>query len=483
MAKLTTDKDLITSSFLLIYLICCRFAGFFMTESTIHTDLRLGVSNQQILKIALPISLAMLVPQINFVTNNIFLGHLGESELGTAGITGVFYLIFALVGNGLNSGLQGLIARRAGENRPAEIGKLFGQAVWIALFFAIVAILITYIVGPWFLSKSLVSEKASANALTFLQIRILGIPFLYLFQLCNAFLVGSNNSRYMKFAFIAEAGLNILLDWLLIFGHWGFPKMGFNGAAVASVIAEVVAVVIVLGIIYYKKMHLRFNLFRHFRFNKELAGLIFRQSSPLVMQFLLSIVAWMLFYVLIENTGHDGRPLAISNTMRNIFGMFGIFVWAFASTSNAMVSNIIGQGKKDQVEQLIYKIMRLSFLFTFSLCLLLNLFPDIFLSLFSEQKSFVTDAIPVIRMVSVGVLCMSVATVWLNAVTGTGNTRINLLIEIVAITLYSVYVWLVIRKWDMGLVWAWASELLYWSLLFTLSFIYIRSGKWRKKVI
>ncbi len=454
-----------------------------MQDSILHNDLRVGITNRQILKIALPISLAMLVPQINFVTNNYFLGKLGESELGTAGITGVFYLIFALVGNGLNSGLQGLIARRAGENRPEEIGKLFGQASWIALFFAIASISVTYMFAPYFLSQSLVSPKAAADAIIFMQIRVLGIPFLYLFQLCNAFLVGSNNSRYMKFAFIVEAAINILLDWLLIFGHWGFPKMGFSGAAVASLIAEVVAVIIVLSIIYYKKMHLHFGLFRHLRFNKPLAGLIFRQSSPLVLQFLLSILAWMLFYVFIENTGHEGRPLAISNTMRNIFGVFGIFMWAFASTSNAMVSNIIGQGKKDQVEQLIYKIMRLSLLFTSSLCVLLNLFPNIFLSLFSERESFITDAIPVIRMVSIGLLCMSVATVWLNAVTGTGNTRINLLIEIVAISLYTIYVWLVIRKWDMGLVWAWASELLYWSVLFTLSFIYIRSGKWKKKVI
>lgn len=98
-------------------------------------DLRLKTSNRQILRIALPISLALLVPQINFVINNVFVSGLGETELGTAGITGVFYLVFALAGNGLNSGLQGLLARRAGENKPEEIGRLFIQGLWIAGFF------------------------------------------------------------------------------------------------------------------------------------------------------------------------------------------------------------------------------------------------------------------------------------------------------------------------------------------------------------
>jgi Na+-driven multidrug efflux pump len=113
----------------------------------------------------------------------------------------------------------------------------------------------------------------------------------------------------------------------------------------------------------------------------------------------------------------------------------------------------------------------------------MNIFPDIFLALFSSDQSFITEAVPVIRIVSVGVLSMSIATVWLNAVTGTGNTKMNLLIEIIAIFLYSIYVWQVLHVWKLSMVWAWASELLYWTVLFLLSFLYIRNGKWKNKVI
>lgn len=452
-----------------------------MEPISTNQDLRVDITNRQILKIALPISLALLVPQVNFITNNIFLSGLGEASLGTAGITGVFYLVFALVGNGLNSGLQGLIARRAGENRPEEIGKLFSQAIWIALMFAAGAILITYFVAPYFLKVSLHSSEVWSTAIGFLRIGIWGIPLLYLFQMGNAFLVGTNNSRYMKYGFMVQAGLNIFLDYVLIYGNWGFPELGFNGAAVASVISQVVAVIVVFGIIFYKTFHLRFGLFDHLRFNSPVAGLIFRQSSPLVMQWLISVGAWLLFYILIENKGE--RPLAISNAMRNIFGLFGIFTWAFASTSNAMVSNVIGQGKKEKVVGLIKKIMTLSFCFTFFLCLLINLFPGTFLQIYGRDLSFTQDAIPVIRIVTVGMLCMSIATVWLNAVTGTGNTKINLLIEIVAIILYTLYVWLALKVWNLSLVWAWSSELLYWVTLFSFSFLYIRSGKWKTKVI
>ena len=452
-----------------------------MANNIPNTDLRVEISNKQILRIALPIALAMLVPQINFVANTVFLSGLGETELGVAGITGVYYLVFALVGNGLNSGLQALIARRAGENRPQEIGKMFSQSIWIALFFALGGIIITYIIAPWFLTSVLKSAEVQSEAVGFIKIRIWGLPFLYLFQMGNAMLVGTNNSRYLKYGFLVEAVLNIFLDYSLIYGHFGLPRLGFNGAAFASIIAEATGMIIVYFVVFYKKFHQRFSLFNHLRFDKKMSGLIFRQSSPLVMQFVLSVCAWLLFYILIEH--HGERPLAISNTMRNIFAVFGIFVWAFASTSNAMVSNIIGQGKQDQVIFLIKKIAGLSFAFTVTLCLLINIFPDIFLTLYGRDKDFMNDAIPVIRIVSIGLLFMSVATVWLNGVTGTGNTKINLAIEIVAIILYSIYIYFVLHVWNLSLVWAWSSEMLYWVVLLTLSYLYLHRGKWRNKVI
>ena len=457
-----------------------------MANNIPNSDLRLEISNKQVLKIALPITLALLVPQINFVANTVFLSHLGETELGAAGITGVYYLIFALVGNGLNSGLQSLMARRAGENRPIEIGKMFSQSIWIALLFALAGISITFLLGPWFLSAVLKIPQVQLESTEFLKIRIWGLPFLYLFQMGNAMLVGTNNSRYMKYGFMAEAGLNIFLDYVLINGKLGFPAIGFNGAAIASIIAEAVGMIIVFCIIFYKKFNRQFSLFSYLRFDKKLSGLIFRQSSPLVMQFVLSVGAWLLFYILIENSGkgtNSERPLAISNTMRNIFSVFGVFVWAFASTSNAMVSNIIGQGKKEQVLTLVKMIARLSLFFTCCLCLIINIFPALFLNIYGRDEGFITETIPVLRIVSIALLLMSVATVWLNGVTGTANTRINLGIEIIAIAAYTVYVYFVLRVWEMSLVWAWAAEFLYWSIIFSLSYLYMRSGKWKKKVI
>lgn len=444
-------------------------------------SLQLQTSNRQILSIAMPIAASILVPQINFITNNIFLGGLGEVPLAVAGITGVYYLMFAVVGHGLNNGLQALISRRAGEDRVGEIGKLFSQGVFIALAFAALALLFHFSVTPVLLKAALADQQKYEMAVRFLHLRMWGLPFLYLYQMRNALLVGTNNSQYLIIGTLAETVANIALDYGLIYGHYGLPKMGFNGAALASVIAEATGLLVVFAVIYFKGIGRELQLHKHWQMNWQNAKLILVQSSPLILQFGISIASWEYFYILIEHYGT--RDLAVSNAMRNVFGLFGCFAWAFAATSNTMVSNIIGQHKKSEVIPLVWKITRLSLLFVLIPCLLVNLFPHAFLSVFGQDESFIQYATPVLRVVSTALLLMSFGTVWLNAITGTGNTKVNLGIEVLTIVLYVGYVTLVLHTWHLPITWAWASEWLYWTSTFALAFTYMLSGRWRKKEI
>ena len=448
-----------------------------------HTHLQVEISNRQIFRIALPISLAILIPQLNFITNNIFLGHYASDNyaLAVAGITGVYYLIFAAIGYGLNNGLQALIARRAGENRPEEIGKLFTQGVLIGLLVAVAGILITWFLTPSIFKLIIHDPAVQEKAVSFLRVRIWGLPFLYIYQLRNALLVGTNQSRYLVAGTLAETLTNVGLDYLLIFGHWGFPELGFNGAAIASVIAEFVGMFVIFLVIRWKGISKRFGLFRDLRWNKENSTLIISMSAPLMFQHAISIISWQFFFLLIEH--HGEMALKVSNVMRNIFGVFGCVTWAFAATTNAMVSNVIGQQKKEQVVPLIIRIIRLSSGWALVACALLNIFPETFLSIFGQGDAFIQAAMPSLRVVTAAMLLMSFSIIMLSAVTGTGNTRITFLIELFAIILYSTYVYLVNEHYFLPVYIGWMSEWLYWLCLFFPSLWYIRSGKWKNKVI
>jgi putative MATE family efflux protein len=444
-------------------------------------ELQLNTSYRHILGMALPISLALLVPQINFITNNIFLSGLGEKELASAGITGVYYLIFAVIGNGLNNGLQALISRRAGQNLPKEIGHLFFHGAWVAIGMAVVGIAITYAFAPAIMSVVIHDPEIAEQVIDFLLIRIWGLPLLYLYAMRNAFLVGTNQTRFLVWGTLSEALVNIVLDYGLIYGKLGLPEVGFNGAAYASIIAEGTGLMVIFFVIRIIGLHKKFGLFENEKFNFGTIKLILVQSSPLILQYAISIISWEFFYILIEH--HGARDLAISNTMRNIFGLSGIFSWAFASATNSMVSNIIGQGRSNEVIPLIRKILTVSFSISLIVSIALNLWPEWFLSFYGQGPEFITHGIPVIRIVSIALLMMSVGTIWLNAVTGTGNTMVNLRIEFITIIIYSLYTYFVLEYWKLSISWGWISEWVYWISMFSMAFVYMKSGKWKGKKI
>ncbi len=450
-----------------------------MESTVINNDLKVQVTNKQILSIALPITLAILIPQINMLTNSIFLGKLSTEALGNAGITGVFYLIFAVVGNGLNNAMQSVFSNHAGSGNSNAFKTILSQGVRISLQFAVVGILFVWLLSP-FILKAVAHVNAYPKEISFLRIRIIGLPFLYLFQTGNAFLVASLNSRFLMIGFICEALLNILLDYVLIYGHFGFAAMGFNGAAAASVIAEAVGFLVVLLVLYKTGLKRKYGLLQNFKYHKILSTTIIKVSAPLVIQYIISITTWLIFFLLIEARGND-LDKAVSNVMRNVFGLAGVFAWAFASTSNVVVSNLMGQQKEEKVIEAITKIMLWSIGFCCVMMMLLNIFPEVFFNLFGKDEVFVTAGISVARVVSIGMLFMSVACIWLNGVTGTGKTKINLLIEIIAITVYLIYTFIFMKWHYISLAMAWSNEIVYWTVIFIASFIFLKSGKWKMK--
>ena len=148
--------------------------------------LKVRTDNRQILSIALPITLAIFIPQLNLLINSIFLGHLSKEALGNAGITGIFYMIFAVAGHGLNSSMQSVFSNYAGQDKPDFFKVILGQGLRISLQIAAVFMLFTWLLGPIILKQ--VADPVSYPAeISFLRIRIWGLPFLFLFQMGNSF--------------------------------------------------------------------------------------------------------------------------------------------------------------------------------------------------------------------------------------------------------------------------------------------------------
>ena len=433
-------------------------------------DLRIKPSSRQILSIAMPITIAILVPQLNLLINTIFLGRLDTVSLGNAGITGVFFLIFSVAGFGLNNAIQSALSKYAGAGKTEYFSIIITQAIRICLQYALVFMLFTWVIGPIILRAVLDPSSVEIN-ISFLKIIVFSLPFLYLFQLGNALLIASLNSKLLLIGFLVQAVLNIVFDYLMIFGTDYFDGLGFNGAAYATIIAEVGAVLVIYLVLLKKGLIKKFTLFSNFRYDKPITRELQNLAVPLMGQYMMSVTTWLIFFILIDDKGALAK--AISNTIRNVFGVAGIFVWSFASTCNTMVSNIVGQKKPELIMPLIWKICFWGFAFCSFFIAIINIFPEYFFNLFGQDDVFLKESIPVLRIVSLGLLLMCFANIWINGITGIGHTRVNVVIELVGVIVYLAYTWYVMRVDYTTLARAWTNELVYWITIFFISYLYM----------
>jgi multidrug resistance protein, MATE family len=443
------------------------------------TSLKVDTSIKGIILLTLPISMAKLIPELNYLFNAAFLGHLGSKELALAGITGVYYLIFSAIGYGLNNALLSIMSRRAGEDSRNEIFSSLWHGVIIGLILAVLFSGMTWAFVLPIMLWSGIDHQGAHMASGFLDIRILGLFFLYSLQMQNAFLISIQKTRFLIIIAIIQSSTNLFLDYTMIFGHFGFTEMGFNGAAYASVISEAVGMFTVFTIIVLMKIKKNYGITPDFSLYFSKLKLVFTQGLPLMSQLAISTGAWWIFFILVSRNYSD-EDQAISQTMRNLFGLGGVFSWAFGSSANTIISNLIGQGKEKEMFSVLKKMVTISVVGMSILVLFLNLFPGTFLGIFGQKEGFIDSGTSTLRIVSTAMLILCVGVIWLNAVVATGKTHVVFWIEVAGIVSYLVYVWIVIEVMKMSIEVAWMSEWIYWIVLFLPSYFYLKYGNWRE---
>ena len=186
-------------------------------------------TNREIWDIAWPVLLSLLAQHIVGVTDTAFLGRVGEVELGASAIGGVFYLILFMVGFGFTIGVQILVARRYGEKNYDSIGAIFDNSFYFIGLFSLLVTVVVFFFGGAFLRLFLTSDAICQASSVFLKYRVLGLFFASCAMLFRSFYTGISFTKYLSISAAIMAVLNIFLDYLLIFGHGGFPKLGIQG--------------------------------------------------------------------------------------------------------------------------------------------------------------------------------------------------------------------------------------------------------------
>ena len=435
-------------------------------------------NNKDIIKISYPIFLSLLAQNIIQVIDTAFLGRVGEVELGASALAGIFYIAIYTLGFGYSMGSQILIGRRNGEGNYHQISDIVVQGLLVLIPAAILLIpIMGYVSNEW-LPYLFESEEITSAVNEYLDWRFYGFVFAFGNTMFRAFYIGIAGTKILTYNATVMALTNVLFDYLLIFGHFGFPEMGIAGAALASVISEIVSTL--FFVIYtLKTVDLDKYGFKRVRIQLSVVKQVLNISVFMMVQYLLSVFVWLLFFVFIEKLGE--RPLAISNIVRSFYTILILPAQALGSATSTMVSNTIGAGRNSDVLKLLRRVAKLSLAVTAIIMLLVALFPGTLIQIYTSDPVLIAETVSPMYVLLALLPIFSLGAIFFNAVSGTGNTRTALVFELITLTFYLSYmVWIIVYL-RSSVALSWTSEIVYWLFLMSFSYLYMRYGKWQNK--
>lgn len=438
-------------------------------------------THKEIRLVAWPIILSLIAQNVVNVTDTAFLGRLGPVPLGASALGGLLYIAIYMLGFGFGSGAQILISRRNGEKRYEETGRITNQTFLTTSIFGIIIIVLVQLFASTFLTAVISSPEVGKATIDYTSMRIWGLIFAFANISFRAFYVGIARTRLLGYSAFVMAFVNILLDYVLIFGHFGFPAMGIRGAALASVIAEATAVIFTLVYTIITVDVSRYKIFTASPAHRKTLFQTIDISVWVMLQNFLSLGSWFLFFVIVEKSGE--MNLAISNIIRSIYMVIIIPILGFATAANTLVSNSIGANGAGYTAQIIRRVILQGFLFVMPILLITVALTRYIVQVYTNDPELVSSTVPALRLVCGVMVLFNGAYILFQGVAATGNTRITLVIEAFTIAVYLWYSWMATVVWKFNITAIWTNEYLYFILLGILSYFYFAFGNWRQKVI
>jgi putative MATE family efflux protein len=442
---------------------------------------KLTTSYRDIWKVSLPIIIGSAAQNVVAMTDSVFLYYKDEEDFAAIGFVAAFYIIVAAIGFGFSRGGQILMARRAGQEKPEEVGRVFYSTVYFELILAVLLFLFMTHGAYWLFASLVDSDVIFYKALEYLEMRKWGVFASYFGVACIALYTGIARPVFIIVDTFILAATNIFLDRALIFGMYGFPEMGIAGAGLASTIAEYVALLVFVVYMIFDRKNRVYNIFKLPKWDPVIIQEIVGLSVPIVAMSVVGLGSGFIFFGLVDNFGE--RALATTNIVRIAYLILSIPAWGFCTGINTMASYFVGSGQTENVRTVLWKTAFLCLGITTLMILPLLAFPRYFLyPILGDERAYLIDAAYPIFWVLWGILTtFSFGSIFFNGLIGAGETRLALKIQSIVAAVYVVLIFVVARASWGTMVLAWSVEILYWIAIFLVAWLYFKKPRWSVK--
>ena len=381
---------------------------------------------REFLGIALPLVVSSASWSLQHFVDRVFLTWYSTEALAAANPGGLTNFVILSLFLGLAQYVNTFVAQYMGARRPERVGAAVWQGVHVAGVCGLLALIpAAFAVELFdFIGHDPSIRQAEAD---YFSVLCYGIGFHVLGAALSCFFSGRSQTLTVMVVNVAANLLNILLDYVLIFGKWGFPEWGIRGAGWATNAAGLLGALLFLVLFLRPEHRRKFGTLSGWRPDPGLIERLLRYGGPSGLTFMLDILAFSIFILIAGRLGTI--ELAATNLAFHINGLAFMPLYGAGIAVSTMVGQRLGREQPEQAEYCAWTGFHLGASYMTAMALAYVLVPELFLKPFSSGSSdanFVRAyalSIPLLRIVAVYCVFDALYAIFTAALKGAGDTR------------------------------------------------------------
>jgi multidrug resistance protein, MATE family len=439
---------------------------------------------KKILKVALPAIAGLSTQMVVSIVDSAMVGRLPEAKYALAAMGLGVLATWALISffSSLATGTHVIAARKFGEKDYESCSIVLSNSLIMGLGVGIIVAsagaLASSPIAHFFAADPVVGEYAS----DYIFYRFLGIPFFLISVSFRGFFFGINKTKIFMFAGALTNILNILFNYIFIYGSFGAPRMGLAGAGLGSTLATSFEFLFYFIIIFLPFYRNRFHLLKNFKLDRKIIAGIYRISLPVSFQNVFILIGFLIFIAI---TGIIGtQEQAASQTIISLLFMSFLPCFGFGIAVQTLVGNNLGSKKFNIATIYGFETAKVATYYTLILGLIFISFPQIVLLLITTDQSIIKTAVPALRIAGFAQIFYATGVVLGYGLQAAGKTFYVMMAEVVTnLFIFVPLAYLLGVYLDLGLTWTWLALPFYIISYSAIIFKKFKSGDWHQSVL
>jgi MATE family multidrug resistance protein len=438
---------------------------------------------RQVLVLAIPLILSTAAWSLQHFIDRIFLAWYSTEAIAAAMPSGLLNFTFI----GLFPGTAGYVSTFIAQYYGANQEKMFGRVLWQGIYMAFIGGLLLLFLIPWaddifrFAGhRGLVLEYETVY---FIYLSFGAFPAIAASAL-SGYYSGRGHTKPIMWINILATLVNLIFDYLLIFGKLGFPEWGMKGAAIATDLSALVSMLCYVGLIYQSQPCRQDNPLCAWHFDRRLFLRLTRFGFPNGIQFFLDIAGFTTFLLLLGRLGTN--QLAATNVAFNINNLAFMPMIGFSVAVSVMVGQYLGQNRPDLAKRSAYSCFHITFLYMITMIAAFLLIPEIFIKPFIYRADAATytqinqTVKTLLKFVALYSFFDIFNIIFSGAIKGAGDTRfVMFMLLIMSVSLLIIPSYFVLVVFNGGLFAGWTCATIYISALGLSFYLRFLGGRWQ----